>query len=56
METNRGGEGILSQEMAGKRGDIIELLKQAYFAELETVINCLTNSTTPDGAHAQDQT
>ena len=54
METNRGSEGILSPEMAGKRDEIIELLKQAYFAELETVINYVTNSTNPDGVRAQE--
>jgi bacterioferritin len=54
VETNRGGEGILSQEMAGKRDEIIELLKQAYFAELETVINYVTNSVNPDGVRAQE--
>ncbi len=54
METNRGGEGILSQEMSEKREQIIELLKQAYFAELETVINYVTNSVNPDGVRAQE--
>jgi bacterioferritin len=54
VETNRGGEGILSQAMAEKREEIIELLKQAYFAELETVINYVTNSVNPDGVRAQE--
>ena len=54
METNRSSEGILSQDMAAKRDEIIELLKQAYFAELETVINYVTNSTNPDGVRAQE--
>jgi bacterioferritin len=54
VETNRSSEGILSQEMAAKRDEIIELLKQAYFAELETVINYVTNSTNPDGVRAQE--
>ena len=36
METNRGSEGILSDEMSGKREEIVELLKTAYFMELET--------------------
>ena len=54
METGRGSEGILSPEMAGKREEIIELLKQAYFAELETVMNYVTNSTNPDGVRAQE--
>jgi bacterioferritin len=54
METGRGSEGILSPEMAGKRDEIIELLKQAYFAELETVMNYVTNSVNPDGVRAQE--
>ena len=54
METGRGAEGILSDEMASKREEIIGLLKQAYFAELETVINYVTNSTNPDGVRAQE--
>ena len=56
METGggRGSEGILSEEMSSKREQIIELLKEAYFAELETVINYVTNSTNPDGVRAQE--
>ncbi len=53
METNRGSEGILSQALTEKREEIVELLKQAYFMELETVINYVTNSTNPDGIRAQ---
>jgi bacterioferritin len=54
VETGRGSEGILSEEMTEKRHEIIELLKQAYFAELETVINYVTNSVNPDGVRAQE--
>ena len=54
METNRGGEGILSRELSEKRGEIIELLKTAYFMELETVISYVTNSINPDGVRAQE--
>ncbi|MEJ7632393.1 MAG: ferritin-like domain-containing protein [Rubrobacteraceae bacterium] len=54
METGRGGEGVLSQANADKRDQIVELLKQAYFAELETVINYVTNSVNPDGVRAQE--
>ena len=53
METNRGSEGILSQEMTEKREEIVDLLKKAYFMELETVMNYVTNSTNPDGVRAQ---
>ena len=54
METNRGSEGILSQEMAERREAIVELLKAAYFMELETVMNYVTNSINPDGVRAQE--
>ena len=54
METNRGSEGILSEEMAEKREEIVELLKTAYFMELETVMNYVTNSINPDGIRAQE--
>jgi bacterioferritin len=54
METNRGSEGILSEKMAEKREAIVELLKTAYFMELETVMNYVTNSINPDGVRAQE--
>lgn len=53
MDTSRVGEGILSQEMAEKRRGIVDLLKTAYFMELETVMNYVTNSTNPDGIRAE---
>jgi bacterioferritin len=54
VETNRSSEGILSQELSGKRESIIELLKTAYFMELETVMSYVTNSINPDGVRAQE--
>lgn len=54
MQTGRTGEGILSHEMVEKREEIIDLLKTAYFMELETVINYVTNSINPDGVRAQE--
>ena len=54
METNRGSEGILSEELADRREAIVELLKTAYFMELETVMNYVTNSVNPDGVRAQE--
>ena len=54
METNRSSEGILSREKTGKREEIIELLKTAYFMELETVMSYVTNSINPDGVRAQE--
>ena len=54
MDTNRGSEGILAQEMSGQRETVVELLKTAYFMELETVMNYVTNSINPDGVRAQE--
>jgi bacterioferritin len=54
METNRGSEGILSKGMSEKREEIVELLKTAYFMELETVMSYVTNSVNPDGVRAQE--
>ena len=54
METNRGSQGILSEELTEKREAIVELLKSAYFMELETVMNYVTNSINPDGVRAQE--
>ena len=54
METNRGSEGILSQDMAERREAIVDQLKKAYFMELETVMNYVTNSINPDGVRAQE--
>jgi bacterioferritin len=54
METNRGSQGILSEELTDRRDAIVELLKTAYFMELETVMNYVTNSINPDGVRAQE--
>jgi bacterioferritin len=54
METNRGSEGILSEALTERREAIVELLKTAYFMELETVMNYVTNSINPDGVRAQE--
>ena len=54
MATRSSSQGILSDDKAEAREQIVELLKQAYFGELETVINYVTNSTNPDGLRAQE--
>ena len=54
METGRSGEGILSEEMSGKREEIVDLLKKAYFMELETVMSYVSNSVNPDGVRAEE--
>jgi len=47
-------EGILSDDRAEPRQELLDLLKKAYWMEMETVINYVTNSTNPDGVRAQE--
>jgi len=47
-------EGILADENNEKREQIIELLKKAYWMEIETVMSYLANSVNPDGVRAQE--
>src|SRR3954465_15636772 len=46
--------GILSEDMAEEREQLISMLTHAYWMELETVMNYITNSTNPDGVRAQE--
>ena len=47
-------QGILSDENAPKRQEIIALLEKAYWMEIETVMSYITNSVNPDGVRAQE--
>ena len=51
---NASAQGILSPDRADKRDEIIELLKTAYWMELETVMSYISNSVNPDGVRAQE--
>jgi bacterioferritin len=46
--------GILSEDMADEREELIGMLTKAYWMELETVMSYITNSTNPDGVRAQE--
>ncbi len=48
------GLGILSPENAEKRTESLELLEQAYWMEIETVMSYVANSINPDGVRAQE--
>jgi bacterioferritin len=52
--TRSSSQGILSDENAGKREEIVALLSKAYFMELETVMSYIANSINPDGVRAQE--
>ena len=47
-------QGILSDDKREVREELIGLLAQAYWMELETVMSYLANSINPDGVRAQE--
>lgn len=47
-------DGILSDTARTTREEIVEMLKKAYWMEIETVMSYITNSTNPDGVRAQE--
>ena len=47
-------QGILSDDKTAEREEIIDLLKKAYWMEIETVMSYITNSINPDGVRAQE--
>jgi bacterioferritin len=47
-------QGILADDNTETREQIIEMLKKAYWMEIETVMSYITNSINPDGVRAQE--
>jgi len=45
---------IMTAENADQREEIVELLKKAYWMEVETVMSYIANSINPDGVRAQE--
>ena len=52
--TGRDTRGILAEENTEQRDEIIEMLKKAYWMEIETVMSYIANSVNPDGVRAQE--
>ena len=52
--TTTPSQGILSAGRGADRDQLIELLKRAYWMELETVMSYVANSINPDGVRAQE--
>ena len=46
--------GILSDEKSEEREQIVQMLTKAYWMEIETVMNYISNSINPDGVRAQE--
>ena len=54
MAVRNAAQGILADERSDERSEIIDLLKKAYWMELETVMSYIANSVNPDGVRAQE--
>ena len=54
MAVRSASQGILADDNAETREQIIEMLKKAYWMEIETVMSYITNSINPDGVRAQE--
>src|SRR5215211_3213768 len=54
MATKGGSMDILAEENRSKRDEIVGMLTKAYWMELESVMNYLTNSVNPDGVRARE--
>jgi bacterioferritin len=52
--TRNAAQGILADDNLQAREQIIELLKKAYWMEIETVMSYIANSINPDGVRAQE--
>ena len=51
---NAASQGILSDDLKSERDQLVEMLKKAYFMELETVMSYIANSVNPDGLLARE--
>src|SRR5919202_3054095 len=54
MALRSSSEGILADDRAAQRDELIEMLKKAYWMEIETVMSYIANSVNPDGVRAQE--
>ena len=54
MAQSTAAAGIYAEENSDRRDEIVELLKKAYWMEIETVMSYIANSVNPDGVRAQE--
>ncbi len=54
MAVRSAARGVLSDENAERREQLIQMLQQAYWMEIETVMSYIANSINPDGVRAQE--
>ena len=56
MESSTKAGGILSDGARDDREQVVEMLKKAYWMEIETVMSYIANSINPDGIRAREIT
>ena len=56
MESSTKGGGILGEGAREDRERVVEMLKKAYWMEIETVMSYIANSINPDGIRAREIT
>src|SRR6186713_921266 len=54
MAVRNASRGVLADENSAKREQIVQMLTKAYWMEIETVMNYISNSINPDGVRAQE--
>ncbi len=54
MEASTSAGGILSDGAREEREQLVEMLKKAYWMEIETVMSYISNSINPDGIRARE--
>jgi len=54
MEASTSSGGILSEGARDERDQLVEMLKKAYWMEIETVMSYIANSINPDGIRARE--
>ena len=54
MAQSTAAAGIYAEQNSDQRDEIVELLKKAYWMEIETVMSYIANSVNPDGVRAQE--
>ena len=54
MATSTSSGDIMAEDHSEQREHVIELLKKAYWMEIETVMSYIANSVNPDGVRAQE--
>ena len=54
VSTSSKETGIFAEENSAKREQLVEMLKKAYWMEIETVMSYISNTINPDGVRARE--